>query len=120
ATRSWVGRIRAVVMTGSRKTVMAGLAPAIHGSTEPIVRVCPIRIHREYDSHSPRSRPMLHIALTQDCRSNICVSFCDAQPLEPTSLLEATAPARPMLPHAACQVTRHARIERPVGRIGNG
>jgi hypothetical protein len=94
--------------------VMAGLAPAIHGSVEPVVKVFPICISREYQAHLSGPRPMLHVALALDRSADVRVTLCEHQPLQPVSLSKSVGQTFPVLPNATSQIAGNPYVQRAV------
>ena|SRR5262249_14048849 len=105
-------------MTKYNNDVMAGLVPAIHVSDEAIVKVIPIGICREDQAHLPGPRPMLHVTFPLNCNANVCVAFCEHQPLQSVSLGESVSHTLSVFPYATRKIIGDAGVERAVRPVG--
>src|SRR5438094_8144428 len=106
-------------MTGNNKPVMAGLVPAIHGSHELIVKIVPVGICREDQTHLPRSRPMLHVSLTLNGRSDIRVRLHVDESLQTVSFGEAADQTFPVFPGTMPYIGCDAGVQDAVRPIGD-
>ena len=97
---------------------MAGLVPAIHGSRQPIVKVIPVGVRREDQTHLPASGPVFHVALALDRGADIRVGFCKYEPLQPIFFREAVGHSFMVLPNTTGKITGDAGIKRAVRSVG--
>ena len=85
------------VVPNSSIVVMAGLDPAIYSSQELVVKVVPLGILGEDKIDFPGARPMFHVMLTLDGRTDIVVELAPDKHLQSISLSESFDYSCPVL-----------------------
>ena len=86
----------------------------IHDLREPMVKVGPVRVLVEDQSHFPDAPPVLHISLALPRRAHIVVTLGKYEPPQPVLLGEVLDHASQMLPSTSGEVVRHTDIQRTV------
>ena len=89
------------------------------GSDQPIVKVPPVWIAREDQTHFPPSRPVFYVLLALDRRADIGMAFREYEPFEPVPLCEALNHPLPVFPDSLGKIGRHACGQGAVRPIGH-